>query len=136
MTAARRSICRRAWNSPPDLRREHTSALETEGREGDGSTGVSRALGVRAKEEQRVCGKPQEKSSHLTRKPLHSPDTDPNSPREAWVLMSKAQPLQQAFWEAPDQSRPPHPQPAEQAKEMGGGGWAARWSRLTQLLNC
>lgn len=38
---------KKAQNSPPDLR-EQTSALEIEGTEGAGSTGVPRALGERA----------------------------------------------------------------------------------------
>lgn len=51
MIVVRRSICRRVWNFFFDFRKEYIFVLEIEGREGDGSIGVFRVLGVRVKEE-------------------------------------------------------------------------------------
>lgn len=69
-----------------------------------------------------ICGKHQEKNSCLRREPLHSPDTNQErSQGGLGVNQQQCSPPAGILGTA----RPATtcPQPAEQAKEMGGGGW-------------
>lgn len=127
------NICRRAQNCPADLRREQTSALETGGKEGATAL-VLPELGDGAPEEEaqhwwKAPGKDQPRENEASAFPRYRSGTLPG-----WPGCESAT----AFWELPGQppSHPPGPQPAEQAKEMGGGGWAKCWSRLTLPVNC
>ena len=82
----------------------------------------------------RDCGKHQEKSSGLRRETLHSPD--PDQERAQAINQQQCSPLAGILGTArPATTRP---QPAEQAKEMGGGGWGTVLGpahRFVKLLN-
>lgn len=134
---------KKAQNSPPDLR-EQTSALEIEGTEGAGSTGVPRALGERAqggglkegrglKEEHQlgVGEKYQEKTSCLPVKPVHSPDTDQIAQGGQGVNQQ-----QRSDSSRPSGNRPASPLPRPQRappppRRAGLGDW--RWG-LSNVL--
>lgn len=75
------------------------------------------------------------KDQPLRMKPLHSPDTDQEFSQGSLGVNQQQQLLQQPFWElhGSQASHLPRPQPAEQAEEVGGGGWAKCWSRLIGL---
>lgn len=78
--------------------------------------------GTGGEKTQRLGVKHQEKSSGLRREPLHSPDPDQECAQGGLgVNQQQYSPLAGILGTARPATT--HPQPAEQAKEMGGGGW-------------